>query len=67
MRVRATLILRNDVLLAKRKTLKMTQKDAAELCGIAVQTYQAVERMDFTKVIGRACPPNRIQGHAQAW
>ena len=47
MRVRATMLLRNDVLIAKRETLGMTQKDAAELCGVSVHAYQAAERMDF--------------------
>jgi len=47
MRIRATMTLRNDVLIAHRQAMGLTQRQAAHVCGVGIWAYQKVEAMDF--------------------
>lgn len=49
MRIRATIQLRNDALVAARKRKGWTQKETAELCGVGLGFYQALEQLRFQK------------------
>lgn len=47
MKVRATLHLRNDAMLAARERLRLTQEQAATAAGISTSAYGDLERMQF--------------------
>ena len=48
MRIRATLRLRNEAMLAAREALGLTQKALADQAGVPLATVAAFERMDYT-------------------
>jgi len=48
MLIRGTLTLRNEVLIAKREELGLTQKQAAEIVGCTLEALAHIERLDFS-------------------
>lgn len=50
MKVRATLRLRNEALIAARERLGLSQKAAADRCGVNLTTYGGAEAFDLRKV-----------------
>jgi len=49
MRIRATMIIRNDAMISARKKLGLTQLDAADVCDVPRTTYIQLEKLDFSK------------------
>lgn len=49
MRIRATVQLRNDRLIAAREAKAWTQIEAAAQCGVAVSLFSSLERLQFPK------------------
>ena len=49
MRLRATVTIRNEPLLAARERLGLTQEEAAEWCGVTLSLFGRLERLEFPK------------------
>ena len=48
MRIRATLTLRNEAIIAARERAGVSQKDVAMAIGVSIETYARVEKLDFS-------------------
>lgn len=49
MKVQASLTLRNHAVIAKRKSLSMSQKDLADACGIAIGSVADIEKFNYER------------------